>query len=705
METSHACLNNVISGNNDSDCDVEVLEELNSDELLENYPDALYNGWGISDDVEKIDDNYSECLSDKMLSVMGKDVDWEKRVRRMDIAPLHVMVNQDGGARVEVSCVHDSLWEELPTNVSFTTNSTVLNKCAVLYNCVCPVAAVEVVPGSWVPVWDVCIEGKCSCVYILEGVTSQLKPCQFSAGIIQFGTNVTMTDIYVLTGVYRGFRIVDHGCEARYHCSNYESLVGQFKGEMDVKIKCELLESKVRTVKVKPRCVHALGGVEKADKSLRPITDCSKPDDISINSYMEECCKKFHYKSLDDVVEILHENSFGCVTDISNAYRSVAVLPSHRDFQGFTWDLGKGEEWYQDLRICFGLKSAPYIFTMVSNFVVKMGKNGGFPNCINYLDDFFITEQLESECMKAQNALGEVLRRLGFKVAVKKLILPSTSVKYLGIIIDTISMTLSVGEDKYQRVQNEVADIQGASKCKRKKLEQLAGLLAHCATVVRGGRTYTRRIYNLLKYTDGQQDVVLDELVQLDLNWWKTFMLWFNGKARILNHQGPVWNLCSDASGKVGFGAYSEFGHMWGFWKGPGGRCPHEESPPSEVYDDHINEEELWPVLAGLKRWGNSFRNSIVYVTTDNTQVLSVLRTGRSQNATAMAWSRELFWSLSFYNIHLKARWIPGVDNIIADSLSRLNNPDCVEICRNTVPGFDSCCYRAAAFTGHVEGR
>ena len=180
-------------------------------------------------------------------------------------------------------------------------------------------------------------------------------------------------------------------------------------------------------------------------------------------------------------------------------------------------------------------------------------------------------------------------------------------------------------------------------------------------------------------------------------------MIWFNGKARILNHQGPVYNLGTDAS-KVGFGGTCELGYMWGTWAGPGGRCEHEENPPTEIYDDHINEQELWPVLVGLKRWGNLSRNSIINVITDNTQVLSVLNSGRSQNATAMEWAREMFWSCCFYNIELKASWIPGADNLIPDCLSRLNNPDCVEVCINTIPGFENCCCRAASLVGRLGG-
>ena len=70
-----------------------------------------------------------------------------------------------------------------------------------------------------------------------------------------------------------------------------------------------------------------------------------------------------------------------------------------------------------------------------------------------------------------------------------------------------------------------------------------------------------------------------------------TFMVWFNGKARVLNHKGPVYSMGTDAS-KAGFGATCEWDYMWGEWQGPGGRCVHEERPPTELYDDHINEQE-----------------------------------------------------------------------------------------------------------------
>ena len=67
---------------------------------------------------------------------------------------------------------------------------------------------------------------------------------------------------------------------------------------------------------------------------------------------MNDCAKKFCYKSLDDVVEFISED-LRAVSYVSSAYRSVCVIPLHRKFQGFTWNLGEEDRWYEDLRVCF----------------------------------------------------------------------------------------------------------------------------------------------------------------------------------------------------------------------------------------------------------------------------------------------------------------------------------------------------------------
>ncbi len=46
---------------------------------------------------------------------------------------------------------------------------------------------------------------------------------------------------------------------------------------------------------------------------------------------------------------------------------------------------------------------------------------------------------------------------------------------------------------------------------------------------------------------------------------------------------------------------------------------------------------------------------------------------GSSKNSLAMKWLRHLFWLSAIYNFHLTARHVKGKDNVISDTLSRLD--------------------------------
>ena len=607
----------------------------------------------------------------------------------------------NGGMCVEIGEMGNDFWENLTDRVSIDVTSRSRLEYSELFSCELPVAVVVVGPECYLPVFQSCVEGICQCRYVLSGAVCQLRPCRFSAAVLGFKADVTADDLYVLTCACRGVRIVDHGCESSYSCENYSSITGKkFCQEMTCKVKKELEEGKVRVVNSAPTCVHALGGVVKSNGKLRPITDCSQPDNININMYMDTTCEKFHYKTVDTVVGMLHPMDHGAVTDISEAYRTIHVIPSQRRFQGFRWDTGHGMNYHEDLRLCFGLKSAPYCFTKFSDFVVKCCSKFGVHRCVNYLDDFAVLGDSYEDCMESQTILRCMCVNLGFKIEASKSTDPSQSFKYLGIIIDSVSMTVSIGQDKLARVQREVASFLDKTSCKRTDLEEVAGLLAHCATVVKGGRTFARRIYNALK-EHKTVIVPLDVIIQQDFIWWASFVNWFNGKAKVLGAE-PVVNVMYGDSSDFGFGGYIDDSYysndyFWGAWQYEATGCSHSENPPKEAYDSHINVTEMWPVVVGIHKWGQRWKNQSLLVITDNTQVQAALNTGRSVNASTMAWLREVFWVSAFFNISISAARIASVDNILADSLSRLDNQDCVTICASKLFSFSRCCRAGCA--------
>ena len=73
----------------------------------------------------------------------------------------------------------------------------------------------------------------------------------------------------------------------------------------------------------------------------------------------------FHYKSVDNVVEYMHQWDFLSTVDLKDAYRAVAIHLEDRIKQGLIWDfegnLGPDPVYMVDNRLYMGLSSSPYI--------------------------------------------------------------------------------------------------------------------------------------------------------------------------------------------------------------------------------------------------------------------------------------------------------------------------------------------------------
>ena len=88
---------------------------------------------------------------------------------------------------------------------------------------------------------------------------------------------------------------------------------------------------------------------------------------------------------------------------------------------------------------------------------------------------------------------------------------------------------------------------------------------------------------------------------------------------------------------------------------------------------DNINVLELWPILAGVRRWGERWTDQTVVFVTDKMQVIAALNSGRSKNKITMAWLLLIFWSSISFNFEIQSVYINTKTNVICDSLSRLD--------------------------------
>ena len=123
-----------------------------------------------------------------------------------------------------------------------------------------------------------------------------------------------------------------------------------------------------------------------------------------------------------------------------------------------------------------------------------------------------------------------------------------------------------------------------------------------------------------------------------------------------------------------------------------GNRHGHGRPKPVVEVPDNINVRELYPILESARRWGGQWRDCKVKCITDNTQVVAAINKGRSVNEASMDILRLIFWESVVNNFHLVAQHVAGVDNVLADALSRLSDGSCVP--------YSICCRRRQGDTG-----
>ena len=99
-------------------------------------------------------------------------------------------------------------------------------------------------------------------------------------------------------------------------------------------------------------------------------------------------------------------------------------------------------------------------------------------------------------------------------------------------------MTLRLPEEKLRKLRALLTDWHGRKSGLRGELESLVGQLQHASKVVRPGRSFLRRLYDLLPQTSHFQKhfrVRLSAECQADIEWWFAFGSCWNGVS-ILRH-------------------------------------------------------------------------------------------------------------------------------------------------------------------------
>ena len=85
---------------------------------------------------------------------------------------------------------------------------------------------------------------------------------------------------------------------------------------------------------------------------------------------------------------------------------------------------------------------------------------------------------------------------------------------------------------------------------------------------------------------------------------------------------------------------------------------------------------ELYPIVAAVAVWGHMWKNRSVRFYPDNEAVVNIINKQTSKEHHVMTLLRKLVLTCLTYNVKFTAEHVPGVNNNLADKLSRLQVED-----------------------------
>ena len=350
--------------------------------------------------------------------------------------------------------------------------------------------------------------------------------------------------------------------------------------------------------------------------------------------------------------------------DLESAYRSVEIHPNDYESTGLQWRFpGESSDTFMfDTRLPFGAKRAPWIFHRLTQAVRRMMMRRGFEATIVYLDDWLVIAPDEDSCRKAMNVLLQLLRNLGFAISYKKVVGLTKHLTFLSIDIDSVDMKLTLPDQKVSELKELLDSYQQKRHTTTKQLQTLAGKLNWGAQVIRGGRAFLRRILDAvgtLKHP--KHKVKLEPGFFCDIEWWRSFLDRFHGKAITTD---IIWQDVTVESDSclAGMGVVS--GHDWFFadWQA--------ELP--NLADMHINHKEAAAVVIAARQWGHQWEGKRVIFYMDNQAAIQMVNKGTTRDPIMMELLRELFWHTVQGNFIIVARYLKGQHNLLADMVSRL---------------------------------
>ena len=424
----------------------------------------------------------------------------------------------------------------------------------------------------------------------------------------------------------------------------------------------------------------------KKPHSRRPVFDATygsnslnvnTPSDLYLGQPME-----YVFPRIEDFKQLVLLKGTGCFMwkrDLSRFFLQIPLCPVDYPKVCFVWR----KSLFFFAGLMFGLQKSGYQGQRVTNAVTWIHQRLGLAtdyeemfSSMNYSDDIGGAEASQERAHASFTALGNLFLELGLEESLEKAHPPSTRMPYLGIMFDSVAMTMSIPPEKLEEVRAELMLWMKKTTATKKTLQRLLGKLFWVSRCVQHSRSFMARLLGQLKLTSllgDNKKVKLTPDCLADIQWWNRYLRRFNG-IEIMYPTDPIMLSldqlletsalvnCGDAQ-MLGGGSY--FGME--YWSRAFPRWLQDCQIP-------IHVKEFYVVLASAWLWGDLWRGKVVHIFSDNDAVVDVLTHEKPKDPKLQELLREFLFIVCTRGFTPVFRKIGTKENAVADYISRVHN-------------------------------
>ncbi len=381
---------------------------------------------------------------------------------------------------------------------------------------------------------------------------------------------------------------------------------------------------------------------------------------------LNEHTEYIHFKmdTLASILTLVRPGAYMAKVDIKDAYYSVPIKPSDQKKLKFLFD----GSLYQFTVLPNGYSPGPRKFTKLLKPPLSVLRLA-MVTIAAYLDDMFTTNKSYQGCMDNIQKICDMFERLGFVIHPKKSMFePSTIMEFLGFIINSRDMTVSLTVNKKERIAQLCEDILSVPAVSIRAVARLLGNFTSSFIAIPEGRLFYRAIEHDKTSAVARNHGDYDAMMKLtppsikEVLWWMENVM--EAYSPILR-PNPSVVLKTDAC-LEGWGACRDSQRTGGLFS--------EDDRFRDSKMEHINILEAKAVFFGLTSLCAEVVDSHIHLLIDNTSAVGAIKNMGSSKSPCLDREVKIIWDWAITrNNWLSASHIPGVLNVEADEESRSN--------------------------------